>query len=126
MAKKLNVNFYFNSFSHCLSAPTHLTVKDRSVNAIYKSFEKVPKVTGGTDYRQIWEYIEASPKRKKELSIIITDFEYSAPSDYVKHPRNLYYVPISNTDWNYILSDAENFCATMTHIEPNIRLRLLF
>lgn len=126
MAKKLNVNFYFNSFSHCLSASTHLTVKDRSVNAIYKSFEKVPKVTGGTDYRQIWEYIEASPKRKKELSIIITDFEYSAPSDYVKHPRNLYYVPISNTDWNYILSDAKNFCATMTHIEPNIRLRLLF
>ena len=126
MAKKLNVNFYFNSFSHCLSACTHLTVKDRSVNAIYKSFEKVPKVTGGTDYRQIWEYIEASPKRKKELSIIISDFEYSAPSDYVKHPRNLYYVPISNTDWNYILNDAKNFCATMTHIEPNIRLRLLF
>lgn len=126
MAKKLNVNFYFNSFSRCLSASTHLTVKDRSVNAIYKSFEKVPKVTGGTDYRQIWDYIEASPKRKKELSIIITDFEYSAPSDYVKHPRNLYYVPISNTDWNYILSEAKNFCATMTHIEPNIRLRLLF
>lgn len=46
MAKKLNVNFYFNSFYHCLSASTHLTVKDRSVNAIYKSFEKVPKVTG--------------------------------------------------------------------------------
>lgn len=66
MAKKLNVNFYFNSFYHCLSASTHLTVKDRSVNAIYKSFEKVPKVTGGTDYRQIWEYIGASPKRKRQ------------------------------------------------------------
>lgn len=57
VAKKLNVNLYFNSFSDILSQTTLLKVKDRSPASIWKEFRKVPKVTGGTEFQQVWEYI---------------------------------------------------------------------
>lgn len=125
MARKLNVNLYFNSFSHVMTQSTLLKTKDRSVKEIYREFQKVPKVSGGTDYEQIWEYIEASKKRKRELSLIITDFEFTARSSYIKHPKNLYYLPISNSNWRDITYWAEQFCKSMRHIDPNIRKHIL-
>ena len=126
MAKKLNINLYFNSFSHCISQCTKLNVKDKSAKQIYKEFQRVQKVTGGTEYEQVWEYISKSKKRQKELSIMMTDFEYRAPNYHVNHPKNLYYLPISNSDWNWIKDEAEMFCMSMTHIESNIRKHVLF
>lgn len=126
MAKKLNVNLYFNSFSHCLSTCTKLNCKDRTLTDIYAEFAKVPKVTGGTDYEQIWHYINKSRKRQKEISIIMTDFEWSAPNRFVKHPKNLYYIPLSHMDWDMMTHAAEYFCNSMMHIDTNIRRHLLF
>ena len=126
MAKKLNINLYFNSFSHCISQCTKLNVKDKSAKQIYKEFQRVQKVTGATEYEQVWEYISKSKKRQKELSIMMTDFEYRAPNYHVNHPKNLYYLPISNSDWNWIKDEAEMFCMSMTHIESNIRKHVLF
>lgn len=126
LARKMNVNLYFNSFSDTLSQCSHLRVKDRSVSEIYRTFQNIPKVTGGTDYAQIWQYINASAKRRRELSIIMTDFEYLPPNRYIKHPKNLYYMPISNTDWSYITYWAQQFVNSMKHIDPNCRKRLLF
>lgn len=126
MAKKLNVNLYFNSFSHVLSQCTKLHTKDRSSVQIYKQFRKVPKVTGGTDYEQIWNYINNSPKRKRELSLIITDFEYTPPNMYIKHPDNLYYIPCSHMDWDIITNEATSFCKSMMRNDPDIRKKLLF
>lgn len=126
MAKKLNVNLYFNTFSHYLSQTTMLNVKDKSLNAIYKKFRDTPKVTGGTDYEPIWHFINRSKKRKREISIIISDFEYTPPNHYVDHPKNLYYVPCANMNWNHITSLAKSFVDNMTHIDPLIRNHLLF
>lgn len=126
LAKKLNVNLYFNSFSHVISQSTLLKTKDKSTKAIYNQFQKVPKVTGGTEYQQVWEYINASPKRKRELSLMITDFEYTAPNQMVKHPKNLYYIPCSKMDWDCICNSAKYFAQSMTHIDANIRKKLLF
>lgn len=56
----------------------------------------------------------------------MTDFEYRAPNYHVNHPKNLYYLPISNADWNCIKDEAEMFCMSMTHIESNIRKHVLF
>lgn len=126
MAKALNVNLYFNSFSHLLSSCTKLRCQDRSSAEIYNEFAKISKVTGGTDYEQIWHYINKSRKRRKELSILMTDFEYSAPNHFVKHPRNLYYIPLSHMDWDYMVRSAGHFCTSMTHIDPNQRRKLLF
>lgn len=125
LAKKMNVNFYFNSFSHYMSQTTKLKLKDRFISDIYKEFKKIPKVSGGTDYEQIWHYINRSQKFSKEVSVIISDFEYTAPNHYVKHPRFLYYAPISTSSWKYITAAAENFTKNMLTICPNIRKHIL-
>lgn len=126
MARKMNVNLYFNSFSDSLSQCSHLHTKDKSVKAVYAEFQRIPKVSGGTNYEQIWHYINASKKRKRELSLIMTDFEWTAPNRFVQHPKNLYYMPISHTDWNSLTYWAEAFCKSMQHIDPDCRKKLLF
>lgn len=126
MARKLNVNFYFNSFSHIMSQCTKLSVQNKSVQQIYAVFQKVPKVDGGTDYAQIWNYINKSKKRSRELSIMITDFEYTAPSYVIKHPENLYYIPCSTMNWNTITRNARYFVESCKHNDPAIRSHLLF
>ena len=127
MAKKLNINLYFNSFSHVISDSVKLHVKNKSLNEIYNEFQRVPKVTGGTNFSNVWRYILKSPKRKNEISLMITDFAYYPPDDKVDYPKKLYYAPIdiSNEKWNYIADDAEEFCQLMYHIEPKIRTKIL-
>ena len=126
MARRLNINLYFNSFSHVLSQCTLLKTKDKSPKEVYAAFQKVPKVSGGTDFEQIWHYINKSPKRKRELSLLLTDFEYYAPNRFVEHPKNLYYLPYANMDWKRIVGHAESFCDSMTRIDPNCRNKILF
>lgn len=126
MARKMNVNFYFNSFSHIMSQCTKLSVKDKSISQIYAKFQRVPKVSGGTDYEQIWNYINKSKKRQEELSLIITDFEWTAPSYVVRHPENLYYLPCATTNWASITSWAQRFVKSCEHNDPAIRAHLLF
>ena len=125
LAKKINVNFYFNSFSHIMSQTTKLKLKDRSVAEIYTEFRKIPKVGGGTDYEQIWHYINRSQRFSKEVSIVISDFEYTAPNHYVKHPRFLYYAPISTSNWAIIRQEATEFAKSMLGICPTIRKHIL-
>lgn len=126
MAKKLNINIYFNSFSHYMSQTTKLRLQDKSRAQIYRQFQKVPKVSGGTDYEQIWHFINSSKVRLRELSIIITDFEWTAPNEYIKQPANLYYIPCSNKDWNTIKYYAEAFCKSMLHNDTDFRKHILF
>jgi predicted metal-dependent peptidase len=125
LAKKMNVNFYFNSFSHYMSQTTKLQCKDKSISQIYKEFRKIPKVGGGTDYEQIWHYINQSARRKKEMSVIITDMEYTAPNHYVEHPRFCYYAPISSSSWSQVCICAEHFIKSMQSICPDIRKHCL-
>lgn len=127
LAKRLNVNLYFNSFSHILSECVRLKTRGLSPAGVYREFQKIPKVTGGTEYRNIWTYIMESPRRRKELSLVITDFEYSPPSDRLSHPPKLWYVPIdvSPSGWPGIVSYAERFCKAMYHIDNGIRKKIL-
>ena len=125
IAKKLNVNLYFNSFSHMLSQETLLKVENKSTRQIWQEFRKVPKVTGGTEFKQVWDYINASPVRKRRLSLMITDFEWSPPSRREEHPPNLYYAPCSAMDWKYMVRSAEAYANGMQHIDPSIRQKLL-
>lgn len=125
IAKKLNINIYFNSFSDYLSPTTKLKLQGKTTRQIYKQLAQIPKVTGGTSYREIWEFINRSKKRMKELSIIVTDFEYIAPSEYIRHPKNLYYIPCSKKSWSMMQSYGESFCASMLHNDPNFRKHIL-
>lgn len=125
VAKKLDVDLYFNSFSHVLSQEVLLRTKGKSVAKIWEDFRKLPKVSGGTDYKQIWDYINASEKRKRRLSLVITDFEWAPSTQRDQHPANLYYAPCSSMNWNHIVQSAEQFTQSMRHIEPAIAQRLI-
>ena len=126
MAKKLNINMYFNSFSHIMSPTTRLHLEGKDEKAIYQEFQSVHKVTGGTDYEQIWHFINKSKKRKRELSLIISDFEWTARTATVHHPKNLYYIPCSTMNWDSIKRNAEYFCKSAVHNDPQIRMHVLF
>lgn len=69
-AKKMGVDLYFTSFSHIMSTPVRLRIKDRSVAQVWKQFAAVPKVSGGTDYQQIYTFINEHPVLK--LSSMVT------------------------------------------------------
>lgn len=125
LAKKMNINIYFTSFSHIMSRSVKLKLANKSQKEIYTEFQKIPKVTGGTDYEQIWHYINRSAVLRQQVSVIISDFEYHAPNHYVNHPKHLYYAPISTSSWSTLTSMAENFAKTMLSICPDIRRHML-
>lgn len=126
LAKKLGVNIFFSSFSHVLSQPYKLSVAGKTEKQIYDEIKKLPKVTGGTNYEQIWHYINKSDKRRKRVSIIISDFEYTVPNHYVHHPDYLFYAPVSSSNWKYVVNRATTFVKDMsTLICPNIRKHIL-
>ena len=127
LAKKLDVNMYFNSFSSEISQSAKLQIRGKSIKGIYREIQSIPKVTGGTDFSKVWDYIMSSSKRKKEISLLITDFEYTPPCMWVDYPTKLYYIPISISTyyWNYMKNTAEAFCKNMYHIDKNIRRHIL-
>lgn len=126
MAIKMNVNLYFNSFSHMLSQSVKLNTKDKSPADVYKEFQKIDKVTGGTRYDLVWKFIQRNKKRKEELSIIMTDFEYCAPNGQIDHPKHLYYIPVSHKNWDQLTHSAEYFVKSMQGEVPDIRKHILF
>lgn len=125
IAKKLDIDLYFNSFSSYLSQGVKLPIKGHSTQSIYAYFELIPKVTGGTDFSNVWRYINKSPKRQKELSLMITDFGDYAPNYNFVTPQNLYYLPIDQSDYQDILHMATNFLESMIDCGHNIRSKIL-
>lgn len=125
LAKKLDVNLYFNSFSHYLSKSVQLPLKGRSLASVFAYFEIIPKVNGGTDFSNVWRYINISAKRRQELSLLITDFGDYAPQFNFVHPKNLYYIPIDQSDYDAIRNAAELFLSSMINAGHNIRSQML-
>lgn len=125
MAKRMNVNLYFSSFSHVLSQEYCLHTKDKSVKQIWEEFRRIPKVSGGTDYKQIWDYINMSKTRKKRFSLVVTDFEWRAEPNRFDHPKNLYYAPCAGMNWDSMVYHAKGFAKSVEHSDPTIASRLL-
>lgn len=125
IAKQLDVNLYFNSFSDTISSCVQLPLKGKSLKQIYALFESIPKITGGTDFSNVWQYVMSSNKRQAELSLLITDFGDYAPSFPFLHPKNLYYVPIDSHDFDEVVEAAESFLDSMVASGHNIRKQIL-
>ena len=126
-AKKMGVDLYFTSFSHIMSTPVRLRIKDRSVNQVWKQFAAVPKVSGGTDYEQIYTFINEHPTLRRRLNLVITDFEWWPGSYHIDVPENLYYVPISVPSGYYssLRGSAMSFVRSMKKIDPSTGSRIL-
>ena len=104
IAKKLNCDIYFNSFTTDISQETVVRCRDRSKYQIQKDISRIPKLNGGTTIDQVWNYINATRKNRRQLSILISDFYVDIPR-YIKHPEHLYYIPTKDTNVKY----AEEF-----------------
>ncbi len=126
IAKSLGVDIYFNSFSTVLSEEFRFDIR-KSFKAIRRDFERITPVTGGTRFDAVWRYIQASGRRRKELSIMITDFGYTASDISIDHPENLYYIPCGDGVHanRYIGEWAEQFMNSMLAIYPKIESRIL-
>lgn len=139
LAKSINCNLFFTSFSHVISQTSLLQTKDQSIKNIYKTFQKTPKVAGGTDFEQVWRKIDVLNENNKktnkshQINFIITDFGYNLRSGKrwdinqasLKHT---FYVPISvdKNSWPYILKYGKDFIKGMAKAgDYGIRKRLL-
>lgn len=121
MAKKLNIDFYFSSFSHVLSPEVLIPTKGKSPNQIWNYLMQIPKVGGGTDFRQISDYINADPERQARMNLVITDFGWTHYGSQFRHAKNLWYAPCSMENWAALISMAKGFISSMDAIEPKAR-----
>lgn len=126
-AQKMGVDLYFTSFSHVMATPVRLRIKNRSLIQVWKQFAAVPKVSGGTDYEQIYKLINENPPFKRRLNLVITDFEWWPGSYHIDVPENLYYVPISVPDnwYESLRQSAIDFTHHMKTIDPTTGSRIL-
>lgn len=139
LTKRINCNLYITSFSHYVSQTALLKTKDRSTSQIYQQFLRVPKVTGGTDFEQVWRKIDILDEFNKknnyshQINFIITDFGYSLSRGHrwsreqasLKHT---YYVPMSMDPhgWNHLLRWAKDFRDQMIKAgDHSVRKRML-
>ena len=131
MAKKLGVDVYYNSFSHFIGQEIKIPVHRLSVQELIAFVYKLPAVSGGTDFSAVWDYINQSPGRSQQLSLMFTDFGYLPyHSDNINHPRNLFYIPTIPTNdswngWNDIKNMAMQFANEMKVHEPHITGHML-
>lgn len=126
VAKKLNVNLYFNSFSHIISQEKMLHIEGRSTKQIWNEFRRTPKVNGWTAFDMVWDYINKSPARRRQLSLMITDFDWTAGSHSShEHPRRLHYAPCSQMDWDAMVTNADRFARSMKHIDGSVRAKFM-
>lgn len=139
LSKQINCNLYITSFSHYVSQTALLKTKDRSAQAIYKDFIRIPKVTGGTDFEQVWRKIDIindfnqKNSYSHQINFIITDFGYTLSRDWRWNKeqaslRYTYYVPISvhNREWQQIRKWAKEFREQMIKAgDYGVRKRML-
>lgn len=139
LSKQIDCNLYITSFSHYVSQTALLKTKDRSTSNIYQQFLRIPKVTGGTDFEQVWRKIEMLDESNKknnrshQLNFIITDFGYSLSNGHrwdreQASVKNTYYVPISidKSGWRNVRQWAKEFREQMIKAgDYGVRKRML-
>lgn len=130
IANKLKCDFYFSTFSHVLSSEVLLPTKGRTPAQVQEIIRRIPKVTGGTDFQQIWDNINRLDSKKRRLNIVSTDFGYTPRAwPAIDHPENVVYVPAFNRKddyaWNWVKKYAAKFANDMRRHDPTIDHKLL-
>lgn len=139
LSKRVECNLYITSFSHFVSQTALLITKDRNPRDIYRQFLRIPKVSGGTDYSNVWQKIEIlndnaqKTGQSHQINFIVTDFEYGLSRGTRWHKENpnvkhSYYVPISiqSQGWDNMVSYAKSFSKQMARAgDYGIRNRIL-
>lgn len=108
IAKTLDTNLYFTSFSDRIAQPVKLITKNASIKQIYKQIQAVPKVGGGTEFENVWNMIDTlSTKRKMNmLNFVLTDFGYNLRYTWTPRIKNdstkaTFYMPLASNQQEY-------------------------
>ncbi|MDR0592586.1 MAG: hypothetical protein LBG60_04875 [Bifidobacteriaceae bacterium] len=125
IAKRLDVDLYVSSFSRQLSQEACVPTSKMRPAQMWRAISKLPKVTGGTDFAQVWTHINASKTRRKRINIMVTDFEWTPAVGDGPHPKSLYYLPATNMPWHRICANAKKFATACLAVEPTIGSRFI-
>jgi hypothetical protein len=125
IAKRLDVDLYVSSFSHQLSEEVCVPTSKMRPAQMWKAISKLPKVTGGTSFDQVWAYINASKTRRKRINVMVTDFEWLPSIGSGPHPKSLWYLPATNMPWDAICANAKAFAKACLAIDPTIASRFV-
>lgn len=127
LAQSLGINVYFTSFSEILSEDVLLDVHGRVFEDVWEDFLNLPKVSGGTDFSQIWRHIDSDPELRDRISLVVTDFGWKNRAYSVDHPENLYYAPVQVSDrqWPKVREWAEKFIGSMERGAPDIATKII-
>lgn len=128
LATKLDINLYFSTFSHVLSEEVLLPTKGKTPQQLAALISAIPKVSGGTDYHQIWDYIQINPQRQERMNLVLTDFGFMPNRGLnIDHPSSIFYVPIlpDYGSWSMVRRDMSHFANEMVDFDPYIHSRLL-
>lgn len=126
ITRAMHVDLFFSSFADTLSATALVPTRDRNPLDVWRAIQAIPKVTGGTNVAQIWNWVAASPRRRREFSLVITDFEFWIPSGRREVPENIYYAPTCDAStWSMTRDAARVFARDMRHLTPCIERHML-
>lgn len=105
ITQKLKSDLYFSSFSDAVSQPVKIRVSGKTAKQVYEQILKIPKISGGTRFDQVYyaiddtaEYNKRSQKAQR-LNFMITDFGYSFEDTFqfnsnAASVKNTFYIPM--------------------------------
>lgn len=102
------------AFSHEVAddaAPITITATSPSPEEVAELIAAIPKATGGTDFRVVWNRINSWKPRYQRDNVIVTDFQWWASVDQFRdeHPDHLRYIPIKRA----ALRDKAHFASCL-------------
>ena len=121
IATELKLNLFVTPFDGELYEKQTIVIPGSVISkkSALKKLKQLPISGGGTEFDNVYKYIESSKKRKKEISIMITDY---CDSPSLPSPKTLYYMGCKGTE-NYSI---ENFVKYMERTSnQNIRSKII-
>ena len=121
IATELKLNLFVTPFNSELYEKQTIVIPGSVISkrSALKKLKRLPISGGGTEFDNIYKFIESSKKRKNEISIIITDY---CDCPRLPSPKTLYYMGCKGTSPKTI----ENFIRHMkTHSNQNIRSKII-
>ena len=121
IATELKLNLFVTPFDSELYEKQTIVIPGSVISkrSALKKLKRLPISGGGTEFDNVYKYIESSKKRKNEISIMITDY---CDSPSLPSPKTLYYMGCKGTE-NYSI---ENFIRYMEHTSnQNIRSKII-
>ena len=133
VARRMNVDVYVTSFSHQLGETLHCTFDQtleasEDIQRIWQQITQHPKTDGGTNYAAVWEHINTSELTARQMSIIVTDFQWApARADRtIHHPDNLYYAKMEAPAHEKLsFGSVTQFIEHITTIDPTVMTKIL-